>query len=82
MTDLFSRGGFSSSRLDDAEISIDVDVMNLTLCRSDPIQNEMIASQDNIKKRHQENKVRFFNMSSKVPHQKYQKDATQKTQKV
>jgi hypothetical protein len=54
----FSRGGFSSSRLDDTEISIDVDVMN-GLCQNDTIRNELVTSQTKSRRGHTKSKCGF-----------------------
>ncbi len=54
----FSRGGFSSSRLDDTEISNDTGVMN-GLCQNDPIHNETIASQSKSRRANKKSKCGF-----------------------
>ena len=54
----FSRGGFSSSRLDDTEMPNDVDVMNY-LCQNDAVQNELITSQSKSKRDHTKSKCGF-----------------------
>ena len=54
----FSRGGFSSSRFDGTEISMDVDVANY-LCQNDPICNEVIASQTKSRRGNKKSKCGF-----------------------
>jgi len=54
----FSRGGFSSSRLDDTEITNDADVIN-DLCQNNPTRNGLITSQAKSRRGHKKSRCGF-----------------------